>query len=201
MRCSGCGAAVRHAEPRRRRRVRRACVTEWCRREPVAALPSVTEHPGPRRRGVRHPTCRRLAAAASARMRRAAPRLVGAALIDGGGTAQAGIDRGEMRRGQQGAGRQAAAAFARLRPRVVAHRTLGGERSAGRAEIVVGRHGYRSAASGMATPPLMPPLGPSAPGLMSNSKMPVGSQRVAQEFGMSTTPLMWPCTGAVPRMA
>jgi hypothetical protein len=33
------------------------------------------------------------------------------------------------------------------------------------------------------------------------SKMSVGSQSVAQAFGMSTTPEMWPCTGAVPRIA
>ena len=59
---------------------------------------------------------------------------------------------------------------------------------------------HRSGASGMSTPPLMPPLGPSAPGLMSKSKISVGSHNVAQELGMSTTPLMCPCTGAVPRM-
>ncbi len=43
-------------------------------------------------------------------------------------------------------------------------------------------------------------VGPSAPGLMSKSKIFVGIQRVAQAFGMSTTPEMWPWTGAVPRI-
>jgi hypothetical protein len=33
-------------------------------------------------------------------------------------------------------------------------------------------------------------VGPSAPGMMSKSKISVGSQSVAQAFGMSTTPLM-----------
>ncbi|GJE73014.1 hypothetical protein CHKEEEPN_4576 [Methylorubrum podarium] len=35
---------------------------------------------------------------------------------------------------------------------------------------------------------------------MSKSKMPVGIQSVAQAFGLSTTPEMWPWTGAVPRI-
>lgn len=43
--------------------------------------------------------------------------------------------------------------------------------------------------------------GPAALGRTSKSKICVGNQSVAQAFGMSTTPLMWPCTGAVPRMA
>ena len=43
-------------------------------------------------------------------------------------------------------------------------------------------------------------VGPAAEGLMSKSKMPVGIQSVAQAFGMSTTPEMWPWTGAVPRI-
>ena len=32
------------------------------------------------------------------------------------------------------------------------------------------------------------------------SKISVGSHSVAQALGMSTTPLIWPCTGAVPRI-
>jgi hypothetical protein len=40
--------------------------------------------------------------------------------------------------------------------------------------------------------------GPAAVGLMSKSKISVGSHSVAQALGTSTTPLMWPCTGAVP---
>lgn len=43
--------------------------------------------------------------------------------------------------------------------------------------------------------------GPSTPGLMSKSKISVGRYNVAQAFGMSTTPEMCPCTGAVPRIA
>ena len=43
-------------------------------------------------------------------------------------------------------------------------------------------------------------IGPAAVGLMSNSKISVGSHKVAHAFGTSTTPLMWPCTGAVPRI-
>jgi len=39
-------------------------------------------------------------------------------------------------------------------------------------------------------------IGPAAVGLMSNSKISVGSHTVAHAFGMSTTPLMCPCTGA-----
>jgi len=48
--------------------------------------------------------------------------------------------------------------------------------------------------------PSMNFVGPLAFGLMSKSKICVGSQSVAQAFGTSTTPLMWPCTGAVPRI-
>ncbi|MNG38500.1 hypothetical protein D3C84_1262300 [compost metagenome] len=48
--------------------------------------------------------------------------------------------------------------------------------------------------------PSMNFTGPEAFGLMSKSKMPVGSHSVAHEFGTSTTPLMWPCTGAVPKI-
>src|SRR5690606_28816758 len=43
--------------------------------------------------------------------------------------------------------------------------------------------------------------GPSALGLSSISKISVGNQNVAQALGISTTPLMCPCTGAQPRMA
>jgi hypothetical protein len=31
--------------------------------------------------------------------------------------------------------------------------------------------------------------------------MSVGNHNVAQALGISTTPEMWPCTGAVPRIA
>ena len=44
-------------------------------------------------------------------------------------------------------------------------------------------------------------VGPSAFGVMSKLKMSVGRYSVAQAFGMSTIPLILPCTGAVPRIA
>lgn len=54
--------------------------------------------------------------------------------------------------------------------------------------------------SGMSIEPSRYFTGPAAVGLMSKSKICVGSHNVAQAFGTSTTPLMWPCTGAVPRI-
>ena len=72
--------------------------------------------------------------------------------------------------------------------------------AAGGARIVVGGHGQRSCEIGMLMLPSRWMIGPAADGLMSNWKISVGSHSVAQAFGMSTTPLMWPCTGAVPRM-
>lgn len=44
-------------------------------------------------------------------------------------------------------------------------------------------------------------LGPDEFGRMSNEKISVGTYSVAQALGMSTMPLMWPSTGAVPRIA
>lgn len=49
--------------------------------------------------------------------------------------------------------------------------------------------------------PVMIFFGPSAFGFRSKSKISVGSHKVAQAFGISTTPLIWPSTGAVPRIA
>jgi hypothetical protein len=60
---------------------------------------------------------------------------------------------------------------------------------------------YLSGDVGISTPPLMCLMGPDAFGITSKSKMSVGSHSVAQAFGISTTPEMWPCTGAVPRIA
>ncbi len=60
---------------------------------------------------------------------------------------------------------------------------------------------YRSGASGISIEPSRCSFGPSAFGFMSNSKMSVGSHSVAQALGISTTPEIWPCTGAVPRIA
>ena len=96
------------------------------------------------------------------------------------------------------------------------HRDPGGERAVGieaaatPAVVVVGGHGGGSVGSrcqtmsgdsGITTEPSRCLIGPAELGLMSKSKICVGSHSVAQAFGTSTTPLMWPCTGAVPRMA
>ena len=51
---------------------------------------------------------------------------------------------------------------------------------------------YLSGDNGMSTPPLMNLVGPADDGMMSKSKISVGSHSVAQAFGMSTTPEMWP---------
>ena len=58
----------------------------------------------------------------------------------------------------------------------------------------------RSGDSGIAMEPSRCLTGPAAFGLMSKSKICVGTHSVAQALGTSTTPLMWPCTGAVPRI-
>jgi hypothetical protein len=60
---------------------------------------------------------------------------------------------------------------------------------------------YLSGDMGMSMPPLMYVNGPSALGITSNAKMSIGNHNVAQALGISTTPEMWPCTGAVPRIA
>ncbi len=59
---------------------------------------------------------------------------------------------------------------------------------------------YLSGDSGRSMPPLICLIGPAALGMISKSKISVGSQSVAQAFGISTTPEIWPCTGAVPRI-
>ena len=48
--------------------------------------------------------------------------------------------------------------------------------------------------------PVMCLIGPADDGMMSKSKISVGSHSVAQALGMSTTPEMWPWHGAVPRI-
>jgi hypothetical protein len=52
----------------------------------------------------------------------------------------------------------------------------------------------------MSTDPSRNLVGEFAFGRMSKSKICVGSHSVAQARRMSTTPLMWPWTGAVPRI-
>lgn len=64
----------------------------------------------------------------------------------------------------------------------------------------IGSRNYLSGDSGISIPPLMCLIGPTDDGMMSKSKISVGSHSVAQAFGTSTTPEMCPCTGAVPRM-
>lgn len=59
----------------------------------------------------------------------------------------------------------------------------------------------RQATRARSTPPPTWAIGPDAFGFMSNSKISVGSHSVAHALGISTIPLMWPSTGAVPRMA
>ncbi len=59
---------------------------------------------------------------------------------------------------------------------------------------------YLSCESGIWMSPLICLIGPAEPGMMSKSKISVGSHRVAQAFGTSTTPEIWPWHGAVPRI-
>ncbi len=59
---------------------------------------------------------------------------------------------------------------------------------------------YLSGDNGICTSPVMNLVGPAADGMMSKSKISVGSHSVAQAFGISTTPEMWPWHGAVPRI-
>ena len=59
---------------------------------------------------------------------------------------------------------------------------------------------YLSCESGIWMSPLMCLIGPADDGMMSKSKISVGSHSVAQALGTSTTPEMWPWHGAVPRI-
>ena len=148
-----------------------------------------------------HAFARRAAAAPAGRwMAARSRRRGGAAFVRRMRPPHAPVHAGESGRREDGARRLVPTLCAGHRLGVGRHRAGRGKRPAPVAEVVVNRHRYRSGASGIVTPPLMPPDGPSMPGLMSNSKISVGSHSVAHEFGMSTTPLMWPCTGAVPRI-
>ena len=62
------------------------------------------------------------------------------------------------------------------------------------------RRDYLSWESGIWMSPVMCLIGPADDGMMSKSKISVGSHSVAQAFGTSTTPEMWPWHGAVPRI-
>jgi hypothetical protein len=59
---------------------------------------------------------------------------------------------------------------------------------------------YLSGDSGIWMSPLMCLIGPTDDGMMSKSKISVGNHSVAQAFGTSTTPEIWPWQGAVPRI-
>src|SRR5690242_8054351 len=61
-------------------------------------------------------------------------------------------------------------------------------------------HAHLSGEIGIWMSPVMCFTGPAADGITSKSKISVGSHKVAQAFGTSTTPEIWPCTGAVPRI-
>ena len=166
----------------------------------------VADHPGPRGRerfrsdGFGYPLASWAAAAAGRWMSARSDRRGGAALVRCMRVSREPVHAGKSRRGQDRSRRRVTTQRAGRGLSVGRHRPGRGERAASLAKVVVDRHRYRSGASGIVTPPLMPPDGPSMPGLMSNSKISVGSHNVAQELGMSTTPLMWPCTGAVPRI-
>src|SRR5260221_7738924 len=61
-------------------------------------------------------------------------------------------------------------------------------------------HAHLSCESGIWMSPVICFTGPADDGMMSKSKISVGSHSVAQAFGTSTTPEMWPWHGAVPRI-
>jgi hypothetical protein len=133
--------------------------------------------------------------AAGCRMPFCARRGVRTPFINIARSASSRVQPGESGCGEQRARRHPATLFARLGLLEFRHRPQRGKRPALRTKIVVYRHcrpRQRSGARGIATPLFTPPLGPEAPGLMSKSKISVGSQSVAHEFGMSTTPLMCP---------
>ena len=179
--------------------------------------PLVADLPGPRRGEGFRPVGRkdrlRLPLARTARTSRSvrqlarALRLVTGALVRAVGRAQPGIHEREVWRSKEGAGRTLPA-FRTIAGRSgVGHRPHLRERTAIRAFVVVERHSsmslrvHRSGASGTSIEPSRNFVGPSAPGIRSYSKTSVGSHSVAQAFGMSTTPEICPCTGAVPRIA
>ena len=74
-----------------------------------------------------------------------------------------------------------------------AHGTECGENTAFPAFVIVHWHcspQFKSGDNGIETSPEMAFTGPEAFGMMSKSKISVGSQSVAKAFGMSTTPDM-----------
>src|ERR1700754_3431689 len=70
-----------------------------------------------------------------------------------------------------------------------AHGTECGENTAFPTLVIINRHRspqFTSGDNGIETPPEMAFTGPDAVGMISKSKMSVGSQSVAQAFGIST---------------
>jgi hypothetical protein len=161
--------------------------------------------------------------------RRQCARRIRTPLIGGVGDPRLRRHRRAMRGGENDARRARLALRTIGWQLIFRHRSHPGKRSAIPAQIFVNRHdvllddqrpasifrarrhsigrratllrAYLSGDIGMSTPPLICLMGPDAFGMTSNSKMSVGSHNVAQALGMSTTPEMWPCTGAVPRIA
>ena len=153
-------------------------------------------------------------------------RRIGAALVGGVGLALIRGHAKEIRCGQDHTRRFAFASWTILRRIAFRHRPHIHERTAIVTEIFVNRHfvssnwsmhrrdecgaasthcparrhDYLSCESDTSTPPLMCFTGPADDGMISKSKISVGKYSVAQAFGMSTTPLICPCTGATPKI-
>lgn len=147
-------------------------------------------------------------------------RAVRRALVDTVGCDGRAVGRPQLRRGQHNAVAVSATGGASARIAKGAHGSQRLEGAMVGTVILVDRHGilrmagtpadrrgktyvadHRSGASGISIEPSRYFFGPSALGIMSHSKISVGNQRVAQALGISTTPEICPCTGAVPRMA
>ena len=157
-------------------------------------------------------------------------RRVGRALIGGVGLALVRGHAEEIGRGQNDPRRFTRALRTILRRVAFRHRPHIGEWTATPAKIFIDRHfiphastsqhsprrmrggryssrpaptsrrDHLSGDSDTSTPPLMCLIGPADDGMMSKSKISVGRYSVAQAFGISTTPLICPCTGATPRI-
>lgn len=139
----------------------------------------------------------------------------GATLVGGVSKPAVSRHRREIGRGQERSRSSCPAFRTIMGPIALRHRSHVGERSASVAKIIVDRHlrsslgrslgskargsqpaapahrrvgGYLSGDMGMSTPPLTCLMGPAAFGITSKAKISVGSHRVAQALGMSTTP-------------
>lgn len=182
----------------------------------VARRGSVADHPrpfrwkglGPIRRSHRRLGPRARTAAATRRMLQAlivarAARLVLGALVHVHRAARSSLQQSQSwcRRKHPPAGTAALGAGGRFI--ALGHCPKRVESTAGGAVVFIGWHRnytFKSYEIGMSILPSRNFVGPAAVGLMSKSKICVGSHKVAQAFGTSTTPLICPCTGAVPRI-